>query len=115
MNYLNTAGHSQNNHRWITLSYEKLVLRGLTEMEGLFGRLNLPLPPSLSEAFYQPSQSTRHSRWYFKNSSRHLSRWQETLRPEQITRILAVVRALGIDAYNEQVEPDYTRLENSGI
>ncbi|HEX4932048.1 MAG TPA: hypothetical protein VFV33_02645, partial [Gemmatimonadaceae bacterium] len=40
--------------------------------------------------------------------------WRQRLDDEQVERILRVVRAFGIDFYDEATEPDLRRLERFG-
>jgi len=89
--------------------YERLVRSGVEELSKLFAAWDLPLPEEAKKRLYKPSMTTAAFSQVSKGKD-PLAGWQRYFGPEQSQRILAVVKAFGLDFYNENPEPDYDRL-----
>ncbi|MGV1098216.1 sulfotransferase [Thiovibrio sp. JS02] len=92
--------------------YERLVRNGLEELAKLFDVWNLPLPAEVRSRLFKPSMTTAAFSQVSKGKD-PLAGWQRYFSPEQSQRILAVVRAFGLDFYDKEPEPDYERLYSS--
>ena len=46
-----------------------------------------------------------------KQHRQSIDQWKSRLTPDQVNRILRVVRDFGMDFYTEDPEPDYDRLQ----
>lgn len=104
-----------NNSKWITLSYEKLLLNPHEEVAKVFSRIGEAVPSSVYSKIQQPSARTQKNRSEVKPEIL-VSNWTKKLTPKQIERILNIVHAFGINAFTDNVEPDYSQiLSNSDI
>jgi hypothetical protein len=65
-------------------------------------RHNIPVPSQTAKRYSQIHQSRDL-----------LSGWRTSLTPGEISQILGVVRAFGLDFYSDNLEPDYSRLHGS--
>lgn len=92
--------------------YERLVRSGLEELEKLFAVWELPLSEEIESRLRMPSMTTATFSQLSKGKD-PLTGWQRYFSQEQSQRILAVVKAFGLDFYNENPEPDYDRLYSS--
>lgn len=102
MNYLSTAKHPLNNKKWITTTYERLVLNPFDEMKRIFIHLDQVLPDTL---LHQLEKTRRRP-----DLHEQLSKWKRKLSRNQIANILNVIDQFGINAYTESIEPDYERI-----
>ncbi len=110
INFLHTAHHSQNDRWWVTMTYERLLLDKEAEMGRLFAALSLEAPADFFDGFFKPVNTDKSSAAHYRDPQQQLSQWKETLSAEQIKNILQVVKAFGITAYGESIEPDYSQL-----
>jgi len=99
----------QQPHPWILLTYEKLVREGAIELERIFGELDLEMPARAAERLGVPSAVTSADSPVVAGGD-PLASWRWRLSAQQIRRVLDVVSALGLDFYDEELEPDYARL-----
>lgn len=90
--------------RWLTVSYERL-LRGESAFEEVFARCGVAVPAALGERFGAWSHTSRR-RDERPEARSTLTEWTKRLSREQVNRILGVTRALGLDFYGEDPEPD---------
>lgn len=112
LNTKHTIYHPDNGVKWLSLSYEKLVLSPETELEKLFRHIELPIPENMLHSLAKPSVSTNPDSFYHlqaTNRIQQLSRWKKDLNPQQIVNILKVLETFDIDLYSENIEPDYSK------
>jgi hypothetical protein len=85
--------------------YESLLASPETELPRLFALAGLPVPPDAGRVARRPSSVTRSDSAVISGGDQ-LSQWRRRLEPGQIERILAVVRAFGLDGlYQEATLP----------
>lgn len=92
--------------------YERLVRAGLDELGKLFQAWVLPFPEEARAQLSRPSLTTATFSQVSKGWD-PLAGWQRFFSQEQSNRILAVVKAFGLDFYTREPEPDYNRLYSS--
>lgn len=93
--------------QWLTVPYEHLV-RGTSAFESIFARWGREIPAELGARFGAWSHTSR--RRDERPDRRTTTGWTTHLSREQVSRILGVTRALGLDFYGEDPEPDDERL-----
>lgn len=91
------------------VSYERLVREGPDELGRLLADWNLPLPAAAVRRLHRASTTTQRDSHVLRDGD-PLAGWRRTLQPRQITQILEVVSAFGLDFYSSALEPDYDRL-----
>ncbi len=94
--------------RWLTVPYEHLVTGEVT-FESIFSRWGIPVPSALADRAGAWSHTSRR-RDERPDARITLTEWTKRLAPEQVSRILGVTHALGLDFYGEDPEPDPERL-----
>ena len=95
-------------HDYMLLSYEKVVMDGLSELQRICSFLQLPMSDKSIGQLRVPSREAMG--W----SANHLTAsveerllgWKYRLDKNQIERILAVVEAFGIQGFSDEVVPD---------
>jgi Sulfotransferase family len=102
--------HTANDIRWITVAYERLYKDPAAELDRLFSRLKIGLPPDLLANIKKNSSTALASSAESIQSGQQLHAWKGNLSRRQIDNILGIVKEFGIDFYDESPEPDYTRL-----
>ena len=111
LNNISTIKHSNNNIKWITVSYERLINRSEEELKRILSRLNIPFDPFILENINSPSFTTKNGS-PIKKGGNQLTGWKNSLKQDQVNRILKVVEAFGIEEYSDEVEPNYNKLYN---
>ncbi len=108
----NLLGNPQNNIKWITISYERLISNYREELERLFSRLKMKLPPRAYEKFNVSSRSVLDHDQKYIDTSTQLTKWRDLLSRQQIDQILGMVEDFGIEGYSVNPEPDYKKIYN---
>lgn len=98
-----------------TVLYEDLVRDGSAVLDAVFADWGLPAPTDIHQRLQQPSITDSGSRTSPREPADRLSRWRSALDRRQVKAILATVRALGIDWYDESPEPDRARLAAANL
>jgi hypothetical protein len=89
--------------------YERLLTQKTDELN----RIAKYLGVSITEASRRRlgiASSSASSDVKTVNAKRQLTKWQDDLTSEQVSRILSVVQTYGLDLYKKNPEPDYARL-----
>ena len=74
--------HPYHNHKWLTLSYELLVMHPKRELGRIFSNLDIHPPDDLFEHIRKMSNSS-FSKGEIKNPQKQLNKWQSELNTEQ--------------------------------
>lgn len=101
--------HPENNKKWITVTYEELISRPETSFKHLYDRLDLPMPTNLISNLNRPSSTTKPGAMVLEGGNQ-LEGWKNKLTRLEIKEILDIVHAFGIDIYNDNLEPDYSKI-----
>ena len=103
-----------NDRAWITVSYERLVREGETELKRVFDRLGEPVPSASLARLRRPSATTIAGSAILEGGDQ-LAGWRRRLDAEQVRRVLDTVAAFGLaDVYTDALEPDYDALTRPG-
>lgn len=109
LNFKHTAMHPDNNRRWLTVSYERLLTNYEAEIQRISRYVGVDL--STMEINYQkPSRSGSQNSGSPIDPEIRLMSWKTTLNEDQIMEILRVLEVFEIDIYGRHPEPDYDRL-----
>ena len=92
------------------LAYESVATRGVEALGPLFADWGLDVPSTLEASLRRASSTTKAGSMQGIVHSQPIDQWKRKLTPDQIARILKVVRRFGMDCYSEECEPDYDRL-----
>jgi hypothetical protein len=76
----------------------------------VFNDWGIEVPASIEESLGRASATTKTSAIAGPSHRQSIERWRKVLTPEQVEKILRVVRSFGMDFYTEDSEPDYDRL-----
>ena len=93
-------------HPWLLTTYEGLVKRGAEEVARIFKFLGEPVP-SVAYRRLTTASATTVSDSNVMAGKDPLLGWQSRLSSKQIANVLRVTKAMGIDYYKEDVEPNY--------
>jgi hypothetical protein len=92
------------------VAYESLATRGVRDLVPMFDDWNLEMPSAIEASLGRASATTKSAGTRGATHGKSIDHWKKTLTPDQITRILRVVRDFGMDFYTDDPEPDYDRL-----
>jgi len=112
--YIPLTQNKQNS--FILVCYEKLISDPEGEVRRIFREWKMDMPDEILKKLNIPSKSFVHNQnneYLIENninSKKLLSRWKSELNTEQVSRILNIVKIIGMDFYTEELEPDYERL-----
>ena len=95
--------HPENDHSWITLNYENLVLEPVKHFEMIFEKWNLATPDELSSRILIPSSTTVGKQ--IIQPKRLLSDWKNKLDEAQINQLQKVLDYFGVDYYGKDAMP----------
>lgn len=95
----NSLASQSNNINWITVAYENLYTNYEEEIERIFSRLSLPIPPAVFDKRKQISLTTAKSSEKHIKSGKQLSSWKNNLTKKQQNNILGIVQEFGLDNY----------------
>jgi hypothetical protein len=107
---VSTVLNPNNDKKWITLSYESLYKNFDIEIERIFERLNIDIPPKIYDRKTKASFVTKDHSIYQLTSGNQLNSWRNHLSDKQIKNILKMVNEFGISFYDESLEPDYNQI-----
>jgi hypothetical protein len=99
-----------NDIKWITLAYENLYTNFDYEIDRVFGRLGLEVPPEAYACNRKLSVSSLSYAEEYVASGRQLHSWKDKLSKKQQHNIMGIVRAFGIDHYSNDPEPDLDKM-----
>ncbi len=102
--------HPQNNSRWLTVSYEKLVLDFENEINRIFNYLEIERPEKIFSLKNHPSQSTLSPSITQIRNNQQIGFWSSSLSKTQKRKIFNMLDQFEITLYNEKTEPDYNLL-----
>jgi len=109
LGFKNTAMHRNNNTKWLTVSYESLLINTKEEISRIDQRFSTGLA-DLNIDYGRPSKSTRFDSAKNLEDNAQLTSWKRNLSARQIATILDVLEKLEIEIYTDKVEPSYDRL-----
>ena len=97
---------------WTVVTYEKLIKEGEQELKRIFHEIGQKtIPPDCYKYLKKPSKlTTEQEQHIVTQRDKQLSKWKKKLSEEQIKRILSVVSDFGLDFYNENIEPNYNKI-----
>lgn len=99
-----------NNKKWITVSYEKLLIDSEEEVLRIFRKLNKKPPVGIYDKIKKPSRTTNLDSPILKNGDQ-IQCWRKFLSSSQVKLIMDTVKKFGINIYDEGPEPDYDILQ----
>lgn len=98
--------HSDNNRRWITVTYESLLLNGPGEIGRIAERWKVSVPEHVYEGLRSASSTTVAGSPILQGSMREqLEYWKSSMTIRQIEDVMSVVHYFGIDLYNSEALP----------
>jgi hypothetical protein len=92
------------------VSYEALATQGAEALEPAFKDWGLEMPPAIEASLGRASSTTKAASSGGPVHRQSIDGWKRKLTPDQIRRVLAVVKRFGMDFYTDDLEPDYRRL-----
>ena len=95
--------HPDNDHSWITINYENLVLEPQKYFQKIFDLWGMDLPEELMKRISVPSTSTKGKRSV--EPDKLISDWKKKLTEKQISRLQKVLDHFEVDYYNKTVTP----------
>jgi len=101
--------HPDNNKRWITVTYESMLLDGPSEIDRIARRWNVSIPKGVYDKLQTASSTTVTGSPILQGSVREqLEYWKFSLTAGQIENIMSVVNYFGVDLYDSDVLPRRT-------
>jgi len=100
--------HPYNNKRWITVSYEGMLINPEKELKRVFGRIGRPVPDNISGVVKHPVNTKDSLSGEFIRKGDQLEAWRHRLTGKQIERVLNTVSKFNIKFYGPEPEPDYS-------
>lgn len=98
--------HPDNNKRWITVTYESLLLNGAQELNRIGERWKVPIPQHLYEIRQDASSTTLLESPIVDGSvHKQLEYWKSKLTARQVDDIMRVVDYFEIELYNSELLP----------
>ncbi|MCF6367009.1 MAG: sulfotransferase [Bacteroidales bacterium] len=101
--------HKYNNKKWLTISYESLLLYPQKELTRLSEWIGTDIIKNYSYIF-KPSFTTDEKSNFSKE--KQISKWKDYLSQEQVYLILRTIENFNVDFYTEDTEPNYNILYN---
>lgn len=99
--------HKYNNKKWLTVSYESLLINPGKELARLSSWLDIDIEKDDASVF-KPSFTTDDKTSFSKKTQ--ISKWETRLSEKQISVIITTVQKFGVDFYTKDTEPDYNIL-----
>lgn len=87
--------HPKNDHAWITVYYENLLMNPEHEIKRIFDRWQLPIPAGIMNKVRVPSAKTLENTITEEGPERQLIKWQSTYTDDQLERMMAVLSYFG--------------------
>jgi len=94
---------------FLLTTYEQATRDPGVEFSRLLTSWNLPMPADLIERTQRPSGTTDLGSGLRQGDDSGAG-WRRSLTPEQIKKVLLVVREFGLDFYDENAQPDAARI-----
>ena len=89
-----------NNKKWITVFYENLLREPKSEIDRIFNRWGIDLPPGIIEKARQPSRSDKNLELK-ENAEMQLSKWKTYFNKDKILKMSAVLKYFNIEQYDD--------------
>lgn len=98
-----------NNHPWILVPYERLIMNSHTELARITDALGLEMNNKILSAMAKPSLSVKDAEK--ENTVHPILKWKKQLTSRQIDDILSIVDAVNLSSlYTDSTEPNYERI-----
>lgn len=107
-----TTSH-KNDEKWVTLTYEHLLLNPESALQKIFNRYKIETPDGLLDKINKTSFTK--SSFEDKLKSDRLSGWKNNLSSKQISLILNFTERMGVDFYSDALEADYQKIYKEGF
>ena len=91
--------HPNNNSKWITVYYERLLLHPNHEIQRIFNTWNIPVPKDI-EITYQKKSSTTKGEMNSNDPEIQLAKWQRELTELQLNKMQRVLDYFEITCYS---------------
>lgn len=99
-----------NNHPWILVPYERLVLHKFQELTRITDSLGVEMNAEMLGTLNKPSSSVKD--YLHENKDGQISKWKQQLSSRQIDEILSIVKEVKLySIYSEASEPHYGHLD----
>lgn len=95
--------HSQNNHSWISINYEDLILKPNESFKHIFNIWNLEIPETLFSTIHKPSTTTVGKTQI--KPEQLLKGWQKKLSSTQIDQLQKVLDYFEVTYYSKEILP----------
>src|SRR5690606_27059973 len=106
----NSLKSPSNDIKWITVAYENLYSNFEEEINRIFSRLGIEVPPNIYKKKRVVSQTTIKSSEKHLKSGNQLTSWKNQLSKKQQDNIMGIVREFGLDCYDLNPEPYLEKL-----
>lgn len=104
-NYI-PLNHPENNKKWITISYESLIMNGEEQLKRIEKRWGISLPKSSYEKLYKASTTTvKGSPILAFDRTSQLEYWKKQLSEYHIMEIMEVLAYFQVDLYSKNPLP----------
>ncbi len=110
MTVLTPIKNKKNDIKWVTSSYEDLLLNPNQVLSKIKDRYHLEWDEKKLDKIIQKQSFTKSS---FENSSgkkNKLESWKNNITSKQIDTIINFTQRLGVDFYSTDLEPDYSKI-----
>jgi hypothetical protein len=112
LNYLPLITREDNNKKWLTVSYESMLLHRDLELKRIFEFLGQPIPENIDSIYQKPSISTTKSSEVYQEKVEHLGNWKNVLTSKEVAEISQILDRFGVKGYSQELEPDYEFIYN---
>lgn len=96
--------------KWLTLSYEELVLDSYTVLKRVYSEWGLEPPLDSFSQVKKKSLAAREWSQFDSKGKKKLGVYKEFFTKEQISSILDIAREIGFVEFSGNIEPDYGKL-----
>lgn len=96
--------HPENNVRWITVTYEAMLLDPERVLERIFGEWGVSVPAGALDRVREASATTKEATFQTSLEAQ-LRKWQNQLTDAQITRMRDVLNYFEVEHYDEGTMP----------
>ncbi len=103
---------STQRNKWFLATYEKLIMNHQQSIKDIADTCGIVCSRKNIEYVTNPSKNASSD--LTTSDIRQLSKWKDHLSKDQITKILNIVSAFGLDFYNDAIFPDYKSLGKNG-
>jgi hypothetical protein len=98
--------HPENNKRWITITYESMLLNGYEQLRRIEKRWNLNFPSQIFETVNKASDTTLTGSPIARGKVLdQLAYWESQLSDKQVEDIISVLDYFQIKVYSREVKP----------